>query len=53
MQLGRIGVSSEMEELKKCAERKEREKTQLAVQVEVCVFIPIAISLLNLGNGGG
>ncbi|KAK7133490.1 hypothetical protein R3I94_015392 [Phoxinus phoxinus] len=34
MQLGRIGVSSEMEELKKCVERKEREKTQLAFQVE-------------------
>lgn len=53
VQLGRICVSSEMEELKKCVERKEREKTQLAFQVEVCVFIPIAISLLNLGNGGG
>ncbi|CAM4690341.1 unnamed protein product [Leuciscus chuanchicus] len=34
VQLGRISVSSEMEELKKCVERKEREKTQLAFQVE-------------------
>ncbi|XP_077076068.1 centrosomal protein of 128 kDa isoform X2 [Siphateles boraxobius] len=34
VQLGRIGVSSEMEELKKCVERKERERTQLAFQVE-------------------
>lgn len=38
VQLGRISVSSEMEELKKCVECKEREKTQLAFQVEVCVF---------------
>lgn len=53
VQLGRISVFSEMEELKKCVERKDREKTQLAFQVEVCVFIPIAISLLNLANGGG
>ncbi|XP_067240753.1 centrosomal protein of 128 kDa-like isoform X2 [Chanodichthys erythropterus] len=34
VQLGRISVSSGMEELKKCVERKEREKTQLAFQVE-------------------
>ncbi|XP_067273480.1 centrosomal protein of 128 kDa-like isoform X2 [Pseudorasbora parva] len=34
VQLGRISVSSEVEELKKCVERKEREKTQLTFQVE-------------------
>lgn len=34
VQLGRISVFSEMEELKKCVERKDREKTQLAFQVE-------------------
>lgn len=38
VQLSRISVTSEMEELKKCVESKEREKTQLAFQVEVCVF---------------
>lgn len=38
VQLGRISVSSEVEELKKSIERKEREKTQLAFQVEVCGF---------------
>lgn len=32
--LGRISVSSEVEELKKSIERKEREKTQLAFRVE-------------------
>ncbi|XP_016303361.1 centrosomal protein of 128 kDa isoform X3 [Sinocyclocheilus anshuiensis] len=34
VQLGRISVSSEVEELKKSVERKEREKTQLAFRVE-------------------
>ncbi|XP_016393966.1 centrosomal protein of 128 kDa-like [Sinocyclocheilus rhinocerous] len=34
VQLGRISVSSEVEGLKKCVERKEREKTQLAFRVE-------------------
>uniref|UniRef100_A0A671NA55 Centrosomal protein 128 n=1 Tax=Sinocyclocheilus anshuiensis TaxID=1608454 RepID=A0A671NA55_9TELE len=34
VQLGRISVSSEVEDLKKCVERKEREKTQLAFRVE-------------------
>ncbi|KAI2651706.1 Centrosomal protein of 128 kDa [Labeo rohita] len=34
VQLGRISVSSEVEDLKKSVERKEREKTQLAFRVE-------------------
>lgn len=38
VQLGRISVSSEVAELKKSIEQKERDKTQLAFRVEVCVF---------------
>lgn len=39
VQLGRIGASSEVEELRQTAERKEREKNQLAFRVEVRVLI--------------
>uniref|UniRef100_A0A9J8CWK1 Centrosomal protein 128 n=1 Tax=Cyprinus carpio carpio TaxID=630221 RepID=A0A9J8CWK1_CYPCA len=49
--LGRISVSSEVEELKKSIERKEREKTQLAFRVEVCVFDIVLCKSFIFQNG--